>query len=120
MRQISKVVVIIPPIFHETTQKLLRIDIGEGDSVGDVLLKLCSEFGEELRKFIFTSNDMKKLKKNVWILVNGRNIKHLKGLDTKLYGEETITICNDLKSFRFQVLERRLIAFKVKKLIRNR
>jgi molybdopterin converting factor small subunit len=110
-----KVIVVLPSAIYTTTPESLTIDI-EGDSISSILIKLCNELGEKIREAIFRTKDMAKLKKNIWILVNGRNINHLDGLNTKLHEDDVVVICKDLKSFRLQVLQRRSIALKLKPL----
>jgi molybdopterin converting factor small subunit len=106
-------VVFVPSAIFKTEPEILTINI-EGDSIGSVLIRLCNELGEKIRETIFRTKDMTRLKKNIWILVNGRNIIHLEGLNTKLHKNDVVVICKDLKSFRFQVLKRRLVALKLK------
>ncbi len=60
-----------------------REEIIKGDTVEDVLNTLYREYGEEFRK---------ELRERSMILVNGKNIKHLEGLKTKVREEDTISI----------------------------
>lgn len=94
--------------------KKVKIDIDEGEPIRSLLFKLCNKFGEDIRKYIYKTQDMAKLRKNIWILVDGRNIIHLDGLNTKIHGGESIIICNNLKAFQIQVFQRRLSALKLK------
>jgi molybdopterin converting factor small subunit len=110
-----KVIVVLPLSISTATSRTLTIDTEE-DSIGSVLIKLCNELGEKIREAIFRTKDMTKLKKNIWVLVNGRNIIHLDGLNTKLHEDDVVVICKDLKSFRLQVLKRRLLRLNSKEI----
>lgn len=108
-----KVTVILSSAVCNIVPQALGIDINEEDSISSLLFKLHNRFGKKIRKLTFRTKDTTKLKKNTWILVNGRNIIHLEGLNTKLHEGEVITICKELKTFRFQVLKRRSTALKL-------
>ncbi|MBN1801880.1 MAG: MoaD/ThiS family protein [Candidatus Lokiarchaeota archaeon] len=60
-----------------------RAIIYEGDTVQDVISKFLNQYGEHLDAQIL-SNDKKRLGKQMVIILNGRNIDHLQGYDTRL------------------------------------
>jgi len=60
-----------------------REEIIEGNNVKEVLNALYKEYGEEFKK---------ELKERSMILVNGKNIEHLEGMETKVREEDTISI----------------------------
>ena len=55
----------------------------------ELLEKLCSRYGTKLRVRLFTGD---RLSDDIIILVNGRHINHLEGLDTKLEESDQISI----------------------------
>jgi len=55
----------------------------------EALLKLSEMYGEKLRKEIFDGDNISN---RVIILVNGRHIAHLQGLDTVLHEQDGISI----------------------------
>jgi len=62
----------------------------EAETVGDVLNKLLEEHGEPLKNELF---DIKgKIKSMYRIVVNGRNINLIDGLQTKLEDEDMVVI----------------------------
>jgi len=60
-----------------------REEIVEGNNVKEVLNALYKEYGEEFKK---------ELKERSMILVNGKNIEHLEGMETKVSKGDTISI----------------------------
>ncbi|NLN47765.1 MAG: MoaD/ThiS family protein [Clostridiales bacterium] len=54
-----------------------------------LLLKLCEMYGPKFRNKVFAGDD---LSDEIIILVNGRNIVHLQGLDSLLSPEDEISI----------------------------
>ena len=54
-----------------------------GSTVGEVMEFLYEKYGERFRK---------ELEKKSMILVNGRNIEHLKGLETEVSEEDTVSV----------------------------
>ena len=55
----------------------------------ELLEKLCSRYGTKLRARLFYGD---RLSEDIIILVNGRHINHLDGLDTKLHESDQISI----------------------------
>jgi molybdopterin synthase sulfur carrier subunit len=54
-----------------------------------LLDKLCSRYGIKFRIKLFKGD---RLSEDIIIMVNGRHIEHLKGLDTKLEENDVISI----------------------------
>ncbi|KUO69937.1 MAG: hypothetical protein APF77_17450 [Clostridia bacterium BRH_c25] len=55
----------------------------------ELLLKLCGRYGKKFSEKLFTGES---LSEDIIILVNGRHIEHLKGLDTTLSENDEISI----------------------------
>ncbi len=55
----------------------------------DLLLKLCENYGPKFEKLIFKDGHISD---EIIILINGRNIVHLSGIDTLLCPEDEISI----------------------------
>lgn len=55
----------------------------------ELLLKLSELYGEKFRNKVF---DGENLSKEIIILVNGRHVVHLEGLDTRLMENDEISI----------------------------
>jgi molybdopterin synthase sulfur carrier subunit len=72
-----------------TKRKKIRIDLKEGTTIFQLLEVLFDQF-TSLRKEILTENN--ELKEWIQILKNGRNIKYLNALNTKLEDADTISI----------------------------
>jgi molybdopterin synthase sulfur carrier subunit len=66
--------------FRNILGKERLVEIAEGEDMADLLNALCNSFGE-LRDLLF---DNSELKDDVNILINGRNIQALNGIQTKL------------------------------------
>ncbi len=60
-----------------------REEVVNGSTIEDVLNTLHEEYGEKFKK---------ELRERSMILVNGKNIEHLKGIKTKVSEEDTISI----------------------------
>jgi len=60
----------------------LTITLPQGSSVGDLLLRLCDRYGEPFTRRIFSGEGV--LHHYVLIFLDGRDIKELNGLATKL------------------------------------
>lgn len=69
--------------------KTKSTDIEHCKTLRDALLKLSDIYGEKFRKKIFEGEN---LSKEAIILVNGRHIAHLQGLDTMLNENDEISI----------------------------
>lgn len=59
-------------------------------TVYQLLSSLCDEYGEEFKNAFF--NEEGRLRKYVKIIVNGRNLDDLKGLETVLKDKDTVAI----------------------------
>jgi molybdopterin synthase sulfur carrier subunit len=55
----------------------------------ELLYKLCDRYGKKFSEKIFTGG---KLSDDIIILINGRHIEHLNGLDTGLGEDDVISI----------------------------
>lgn len=66
-----------------------EIEIDHFPTLNDLLLKLCERYGAKFRNKIFSNGN---LSNEIIILVNGRNIVHLQGLDTCLSSDDEISI----------------------------
>jgi len=66
-----------------------EIEIDHCPTLYDLLLKLCDKYGVKFRNKIFADGN---LSNEIIILVNGRNIVHLQGLDTCLSSNDEISI----------------------------
>ncbi|MFQ5933159.1 MAG: MoaD family protein [Dehalococcoidia bacterium] len=64
----------------------------ESSQVRQVLERLTERFGPELSELLFPPENGAELSGDIQILVNGRNIGFLDGLDTDLEPEDRITI----------------------------
>ncbi|MFX1395539.1 MAG: MoaD/ThiS family protein [Promethearchaeota archaeon] len=60
-----------------------RMLVYEGNTVGDIISKFLKEHQASLDAQLISKNK-KKLNKQMVIILNGRNIEHLKTYDTKL------------------------------------
>lgn len=58
-------------------------------SLRELLEKLCSIYGDRFRKKLLTGDS---LSEDIIIMVNGRHIEHLNGLDTQLADNDEISI----------------------------
>ncbi|MCQ1530201.1 ubiquitin-like small modifier protein 1 [Lutispora saccharofermentans] len=66
-----------------------EIQIEHCDTLYELLIKLCKKHGARFESKIFKDSF---LSSEIIILVNGRNIVHLQGLDTFLSPEDEISI----------------------------
>jgi len=69
--------------------KTKEVAISGCDNLRDLLHKLCDIYGKEFEKKVFNGED---LSEEIIVLVNGRNIHFLQGLDTPLKEEDEISI----------------------------
>ncbi len=67
-----------------------RLDIS-GGSVEAVLERLMDK-NHELKELIFKDYENKELKDNIILMVNGRAIQHLEGLETPLKEGDTLSV----------------------------
>ncbi|MGB9792387.1 MAG: MoaD/ThiS family protein [Thermacetogeniaceae bacterium] len=66
-----------------------------GKTVLELLENLCAHYGKELSRWFFAPQEASKRKElsgNVIILVNGRAIEHLAGLETPLKESDEVAI----------------------------
>ncbi|MCJ7444569.1 MAG: MoaD family protein [Methanotrichaceae archaeon] len=74
--------------FRNIIGKERLLDIKEGSGVKELLEGLCSSYGE-LRNLVF---DDSELKDDVNILINGKNIQTLNGIQTKLEDGDEVAL----------------------------
>lgn len=78
--------------FFATFRQLTKektIDNVSAETLAELLDKLCRYYGSRFRDNVF---DHGSLSKNVLILINGRAIEHLAGLETRLEPDDEISI----------------------------
>jgi molybdopterin converting factor small subunit len=74
------------------TKKLReKIQLDEGSTLNDLLKKLYEIYGEEFKDLIWDKKDDKELNKLLSIIVNGKNYRDEKFLDTKLKENDDLT-----------------------------
>lgn len=66
-----------------------EIEVDKCETVEELLKILCSRYGQTFEKKVFVQG---KLSSEVIILVNGRHIIHLDGINTKLSEKDEISI----------------------------
>ncbi|MCK9217844.1 MAG: MoaD family protein [Firmicutes bacterium] len=66
-----------------------EIQIEHYNSLRALLNELCKKYGAKFESKVFSGEN---LSDEIIILINGRNIVHLEGLDTKLQVEDVISI----------------------------
>jgi sulfur-carrier protein len=59
------------------------------ETVHELLIKLCNKYGSKFEKIIFINDE---LSNEIIILVNGRHITHMDGINTRLTGNDEISI----------------------------
>jgi molybdopterin converting factor small subunit len=65
----------------------------EADHVGELLALLCSRGGDELTKRLFgDAGAGRALHPDLRVLVNGRDVRFLAGLDTSLGASDSVTL----------------------------
>ncbi|MGE5630292.1 MAG: ubiquitin-like small modifier protein 1 [Caulobacteraceae bacterium] len=62
---------------------------GPCTDIRQLLQVLCSRYGTRFRGMVFQNGE---LSKDVIIMLNGRHIEHIKGLDTELREDDVISI----------------------------
>jgi len=78
--------------FHATVREaagVAKIEIEKAWSVRELVTILGDRFGEQLAKLLMEGGD---LRSEIVILVNGRNISQIAGLDTPLKADDEIAI----------------------------
>ncbi|MBS3815766.1 MAG: MoaD family protein [Hadesarchaea archaeon] len=76
--------------FREAVGKK-KLEIKSIKNVDDLLKKLVKKFGSDLKKKIYKSKK-NELRDNVNILINGKSMNSLEGLETKLEEDDVIAI----------------------------
>jgi molybdopterin synthase sulfur carrier subunit len=66
-----------------------EINFDSCPTLRELLYKLCDKYGKRFSEKIFTGD---RLSDDIIILVNGRHIDHLQGLDTSLLENDEISI----------------------------
>lgn len=70
---------------------LEQVEVAAGKDVAALLDELVRRFGERMAEQLYESGS-KKLRETVNVLVNGRGINLLSGLDTKLKDDDVVAI----------------------------
>ena len=70
----------------------VAIEQVEVSGVGQALEAITEKFGRDLSELIYTEGNGNEPSKDIYILVNGKNIDFLDGVDTDLQPEDRITI----------------------------
>jgi len=87
-------VVVIVKFFGSTRQAsgidAVDISIEHGESAESLLKRLVGRFGEELAHALYDSGTA--MRKDITLMVNGRNIAALDGLNTKLHDRDLVFI----------------------------
>jgi molybdopterin synthase sulfur carrier subunit len=66
------------------------LELPEGSSVHDMLSIVAARYGDELREYLFTDED--GLHPHVVVILNGRGVGVLEGLDTTLNDGDRVAI----------------------------
>lgn len=74
--------------FRDVTGKL-KLEVSAAESIDDLIERLIEEFGDEFEEKIFDKNT-KDFLPNVPVVVNGRRIDLLNGMETKLSKNDTV------------------------------
>lgn len=70
-----------------------ELELENTDSVRELLGYLSDTYGEKVNRWIWTGTDDKKtLMAGTIILVNGRHVQHLQGLDTPLNEQDVVSL----------------------------
>ena len=67
----------------------LNLNVDDGSIIRNVLEQLTSKFGDKFEEMIFKNS--KDLSKYVLITINGKDIRSLNGLDTKIQQNDEIS-----------------------------
>ena len=57
--------------------------------IGDLLQDLCQKYGASFRRWLFIGETFSQM---CIVLINGRDIRHLQGLNTSLNRDDTVAI----------------------------
>ena len=66
------------------------LELKERSSVHDLLINVAARYGDELREYMFTEDNM--LHSHVVVILNGRGVGVLDGLDTALNDGDRVAI----------------------------
>jgi molybdopterin synthase sulfur carrier subunit len=70
----------------------IELSVSEGSTLGQLITTLVNRFGDELASQLYESNS-KSLRSYIRLMVNGRDIAFLKGLETALrHGDEVLIL----------------------------
>jgi len=73
-----------------TGRKRMRVELGEGSTLQDLLFKLADDFGEKFRNYVFDEKGNTRL--NLQYLINGKSHTNLRGLRTELREGDVVAI----------------------------
>ncbi len=79
------------PFREISNAKELEIKTADGSKVKDLLQLLTEKYGDEMKHTLFDPQT-KQVRDSYQLLLNGRNIYALKGLDTCLEDESVLTL----------------------------
>ncbi|MEJ2249635.1 MAG: MoaD/ThiS family protein [Candidatus Lokiarchaeota archaeon] len=80
------------PPFNELTKKLReKVQLEDNSSLNDLLSKLYNIYGDEFRKLIYDKKNEEELNKLLSIIINGKNYRDEKFLDTTLQDGDDVT-----------------------------
>ena len=69
-----------------------EVNISGVRTVKDLIEKLSEMYGDSFKSRIYVDAGRRRVKPGVVILVNGKSIYHLNGLDTELKEDDTVSI----------------------------
>jgi molybdopterin synthase sulfur carrier subunit len=70
----------------------IELSVSEGSTLGQLITTLVNRFGDELASQLYEPNS-KSLRSYIRLMVNGRDIAFLKGLETALrHGDEVLIL----------------------------
>lgn len=90
-RKVAVTVALFASLREIVGKKEIEIEVRENTNVREILELLGKRYAQEVLKRVL-DEEQKGLSRNYMILIDGRNIQLLDGLDTKLRGDERITI----------------------------
>jgi len=85
----SRIKVIFPSVLTSVTKGRKNVEVS-GSTLNEVFGRLIEEFGDPFREKIFDKPG--QLKRLLNLYVNGKNIDHLKGLETQLKDGDEVTV----------------------------
>ena len=80
----------ISPFLKDVTKReseVIKVT-GENASVNDLVVALTKKYGEKFRESLMDNDNIKTF---IQVLVNGKNIRFLSGLDTKLKDSDVMS-----------------------------